>query len=176
MVRRDDAASVRLRRQTVLCDRHCSPSNAPVCADRDDYGNKIFKSIEITLVSTTIFCQNVARLTFCLWIVVRRSATSACAPNIQSAAGTSWRPCRAGSRRKRCTPLPHTRPIRFSRSCLCSGRSRAQAARRGAHYTHSSVSMLATPNMRRRVVWCRTRPCCFARCAAHAHTKPTARI
>ena len=51
---------------------------------QDDFGNKIFKSIEITLVRTTILCQNVARLTFRPWIVVRRCAKTASARSIQS--------------------------------------------------------------------------------------------
>ena len=57
---------------------------------QDDFGNKIFKSIEITLVSTTILCQSVARLTLCLWIVVRRSARTASEPNV---CPTFERPC-----------------------------------------------------------------------------------
>ena len=51
---------------------------------QDDYGKKIFKSIEITLVSITILCQNVTGLTFCLWIVVRRSVRSVFGPSIQN--------------------------------------------------------------------------------------------
>ena len=52
-----------------------------MCANRDDFGHKIFKSIEITLVSTTILCRSVARLTLCPWIVVRRSARTASEPS-----------------------------------------------------------------------------------------------
>ena len=36
----------------------------------DEFGQKVFETINITLVSTTILCQNVC-LTFCLWIVVQ---------------------------------------------------------------------------------------------------------
>ena len=36
----------------------------------DDYGNTVFETIKITLVSTTILCQNVYS-TLCLWIVVQ---------------------------------------------------------------------------------------------------------
>ena len=42
----------------------------------DDLGFKVFETINITLVRTTILCQNVYS-TLCLWIVVRRCATTA---------------------------------------------------------------------------------------------------
>jgi len=66
----------------------------------DDLGKKVFETISITLVRTTILCQNVSS-TLWLWVVVPRCATSALRPTTLRSADISSPLCRAGSLRKR---------------------------------------------------------------------------
>ena len=190
MVHRDDAGEPRFCPFRQTHRHHLLTFCGLACQLQDDYGKKIFKSIEITLVSITILCQNVARLTFCMWVVVRRSVRSVFGPNTQN--GVAHPNVRPNAILTLCLSLPSGAQLPSqigldaALAIIAKGRGCAQAARRGAHYA-LLCSHGSHPHTRRRVVaqdpamllreslgisavretTTKTRPMCTARDATH---------
>ena len=169
MVRRDDAGKPRFCpfRQT---HSHGLPTFRGLAWQlQDDYGKKIFKSIEITLVSITILCQNVARLTFCLWVVVHRSVRSVFGLNIQN--GVAHPNVRPNAILTLCLSLPSGAQLP-SQIGLDAALAVVAKGIHHHHYTHFTI-LMPTPVLRSRLFvsfWPKTRPCCFVRALAFPPT------